>query len=81
MEAMPCKIKKYVNAENAEVNKETFKNFNYEEWQTHGMVDGEMGLRFFYCFILAMTVLLKYCAGIEKEIVMVQRKEHGCHTF
>lgn len=45
------------------------------------MVDGEMGLGFFYCFILAMTLLLKCCAGIEKEIVMVQRKEHGCHTF
>lgn len=45
------------------------------------MVDGKMGLGFFYCFILAMTLLLKCCAGIEKGIVMVQRKEHGCHTF
>lgn len=32
METMPRKIKKYVNAENAEVNKKSFKNFNYEEW-------------------------------------------------
>lgn len=32
------------------------------------------------CFPLGKT-LLKYDAGIGKEIIMIQKKEHGCSTF
>lgn len=40
-----------------------------------------MSLGLSYGFIFAVALLLKHNAGVEKEIIMRQRREQGCPTF
>lgn len=50
-----CKFKEQVKAGNAELEEETFQSVSQEERQTHGMLDGEVGLG--PCLVSVMTLL------------------------
>lgn len=50
-----CKFKEQVKAGNAELEEEAFQSVSQEERQTHGMLDGEVGLG--PCLVSVMTLL------------------------